>query len=92
MRSIQSPQADPNMLNKLMAIHPALNSQIINNTQRTAIRQEALSSSAQATAALSNYQTLLTRQTSTTSNHNSVQLEASSPFSTAGQFQHARSA
>ncbi|KZV36493.1 hypothetical protein F511_15998 [Dorcoceras hygrometricum] len=85
MRSIQSPPADPNMLNKLMAIHPALNSQIINNTQRTAVGQEALSSSAQATAALSNYQTLLTRQNSTNSNHNSVQLEASSPFSTASQ-------
>ncbi|XP_075494591.1 putative transcriptional regulator SLK2 isoform X1 [Primulina tabacum] len=85
MRSIQGPPADPNMLHKFMAIRPSLNSQMNNNTQRAVVGQEALSSSAQATAALSNYPTLLTRQNSTNSNHNSVHLEASSPFSTASQ-------
>ncbi|XP_073031115.1 LOW QUALITY PROTEIN: probable transcriptional regulator SLK2 [Primulina eburnea] len=49
------------------------------------VGQEALSSSAQATAALSNYPTLLTRQNSANSNRNYVNLEASSPFSTASQ-------
>ncbi|XP_073129883.1 probable transcriptional regulator SLK2 [Henckelia pumila] len=85
MRSIQGPPADPNMLNKLMAIHPSLSSQMNNNTPRAVVRQEALSSSAQATTALSNCPTLLTRENSTNSNHNYVHLEASSPFSTASQ-------
>ncbi|XP_073020494.1 probable transcriptional regulator SLK2 [Primulina eburnea] len=84
MRSIQGPTADANMFNKL-AINPTLGSQMNNTTQCTVVGQEAFSSSAQATSALSNYQTLLTRQNSTNSNHNTVQLESSSPFSTASQ-------
>ncbi|KAI9112077.1 hypothetical protein K1719_016973 [Acacia pycnantha] len=70
---------DRNTLNKLMALHPGLNNQI-NNNPNLVNRGAALSGSAQAALALTNYQNLLMRQNSMNSTPNSLQCEASSSF------------
>ncbi|KAI3471102.1 hypothetical protein Pfo_027765 [Paulownia fortunei] len=76
---LQGLPTDRNTLNKLMAMHPGLNSQM-NNNQHVGGRG-TFSGSAQAALALTNYQNLLMRQNST---NNSLQQEASSPFGTSG--------
>lgn len=76
---------DRNTLNKLMALHPGLNSSMPNNQHL--VGRGALTGSAQPARALTNYQSLLMRQNSMNSNHNnsSLQQEASSPFNTPSQ-------
>ncbi|KAL0452523.1 UNVERIFIED_CONTAM: putative transcriptional regulator SLK2 [Sesamum latifolium] len=77
---VQGLPTDRTALNKLMAVHPGLSSQM-NNNQHVGGRG-ALSGSAQAALALTNYQNLLMRQNSMNSTNNSNQQEAPSPFST----------
>ncbi|KAL0382330.1 UNVERIFIED_CONTAM: putative transcriptional regulator SLK2 [Sesamum calycinum] len=77
---VQGLPTDRTALNKLMPVHPGLSSQM-NNNQHVGGRG-ALSGSAQAALALTNYQNLLMRQNSMNSTNNSNQQEASSPFST----------
>ncbi|XP_020546922.1 probable transcriptional regulator SLK2 isoform X2 [Sesamum indicum] len=77
---VQGLPTDRTALNKLMAVHPGLNSQM-NNNQHVGARG-ALSGSAQAALALTNYQNLLMRQNSMNSTNNSNQHESASPFST----------
>ncbi|KAL5567814.1 hypothetical protein UlMin_024389 [Ulmus minor] len=77
--SAQGMPTDRNALNKLMALHPGLNSQMNNNHHM--VSRGALSGSAQAALALTNYQNhMLMRQNSMNSNPNSMQQEASSSF------------
>lgn len=83
LASVQGMPTDRNTLNKLMALHPGLNNQM-NNNQHMASRG-ALSGSAQAALALTNYQNLLMRQNSMNSNANSLQQEASSSFNNSNQ-------
>lgn len=78
---LQGLPTDRNTLNKIMALHPGLNSQM-NNNQHVGGRG-ALSGSAQTALALTNYQNLL--MNSMNSTNNSIQPEGSSPFSTCGQ-------
>lgn len=73
---MQGLPTDRTAINKLMALHPGLGNQIGNNQQMT--NRGALSGSAQAALALSNYQNLLMRQSSMSSNRSSGQQEASS--------------
>ncbi|KAK4436328.1 putative transcriptional regulator SLK2 [Sesamum alatum] len=80
---VQGLPTDRTALNKLMAMHSGLSSQM-NNNQHVGGRG-ALSGSAQAALALTNYQNLLMRQNSMNSTNNSNQQEASSPFSTTSQ-------
>lgn len=76
--------SDRNTLNKLMSLNPGLNGTMSNNQQL--VGRGALTGSAQAALALTNYQNLLMRQNSMNSAHNSShQQEASSPFSTSSQ-------
>ncbi|KAL0403112.1 UNVERIFIED_CONTAM: putative transcriptional regulator SLK2 [Sesamum radiatum] len=77
---VQGLPTDRTALNKLMAVHTGLGSQL-NNNQHVGGRG-ALSGSAQAALALTNYQNLLMRQNSMNSTNNSNQQEAASPFST----------
>ncbi|KAL0341082.1 UNVERIFIED_CONTAM: putative transcriptional regulator SLK2 [Sesamum radiatum] len=77
---VQGLPTDRTALNKLMPVQPGLSSQM-NNNQHVGGRG-ALSGSAQAALALTNYQNLLMRQNSMNSTNNSNQQEASSPFST----------
>ncbi|PON50847.1 LIM-domain binding protein/SEUSS [Parasponia andersonii] len=81
--SVQGMPTDRNTLNKLMALHPGLNNQMNNNHQM--VNRGALSGSAQAAMALTNYQNLLMRQNSMNSNPNPLQLEASSSFNNSNQ-------
>ncbi|PSS32400.1 Transcriptional regulator SLK2 [Actinidia chinensis var. chinensis] len=84
LSAIQGLPTDRNTLNKLIALHPGLNSQIRNNNHM--VGQGALSGSAQAALALTNYQNLLMRQNSMNSNSNSLQQqEASSSFNNSNQ-------
>ncbi|KAI4351798.1 hypothetical protein L6164_006114 [Bauhinia variegata] len=85
LASVQGLPTDRNTLNKLMALHPGLNHQIDNN--HNMVNRGALSGSAQAAMALTNYQSLLMRQNSTNSNPNSLQREASSSFNSSNQSQ-----
>lgn len=66
----------PSDRNKLMSLHPGLGNQMGNNQQMAG--RGALSGSAQAALALTNYQNLLMRQNSMNSNRSAVQQEASS--------------
>ncbi|CAN4080768.1 unnamed protein product [Withania somnifera] len=76
MGSIQGLPTDRNALNKLMSLHPGLNSQISNTQQMGG--QGPLSGSAQAALALSNFQNSLMRQNSMNSNTSTTQQDASS--------------
>ncbi|XP_059667032.1 probable transcriptional regulator SLK2 [Cornus florida] len=83
LAGIQSMPTDYNTLNKLMALHPGLNSQMSNNHHM--VGRGALSGSAQAALQLTNYQNLMMRQNSMNSNSNSLQQEASSSFNNSNQ-------
>ncbi|KAF4400782.1 hypothetical protein G4B88_001337 [Cannabis sativa] len=83
LASVQGMPTDRNTLNKLMALHPGLNNQMNNNHQM--VNRGALSGSAQAAMALTNYQNLLMRSNSMNSNPNSIQQEASSSFNNSNQ-------
>ncbi|KAJ7970006.1 Transcriptional corepressor SEUSS [Quillaja saponaria] len=83
LASVRGLPTDRNTLVKLMALHPSLNNQMSNN--HNLINRGALSGSAQAALALSNYQNLLMRQNSMNSNSNSLQQEASSSFNNSNQ-------
>ncbi|CAK9160985.1 unnamed protein product [Ilex paraguariensis] len=74
--SIQGLPTDRNTLNKLVALHPVLSSQMSNNHHMAG--RGSLSGSAQAALALTNYHSLLMRQNSMNSNSNSLQQESSS--------------
>lgn len=76
--AIQGLPTDRNTFNKLMALHPGLNDQIGSNQH--IMGRGALSGSAQAALALTNYQNLLMRQNSMNSSRGSLQQEASSSF------------
>ncbi|KAJ6748027.1 LIM-DOMAIN BINDING PROTEIN/SEUSS-RELATED [Salix purpurea] len=80
---VQSLPTDRNTLNKLMALHPGANNHVNSNNQMAG--RGALSGSAQAALALTNYQNLLMRQNSMNSNSCSLQQEAASPFSNSNQ-------
>ncbi|KAL2550344.1 putative transcriptional regulator SLK2 [Forsythia ovata] len=84
MGGVQGMPTDCNTLNKLMALNPGINNQM-NNNQHNMVGRGALSGSAQAALALTNYQNLLRRQNSMNSTHNSIQQEASSSFSNSSQ-------
>ncbi|XP_057476510.1 probable transcriptional regulator SLK2 [Actinidia eriantha] len=84
LANIQGLPTNRNTLNKLIALHPEVNNQMSNNHQM--VSRGALSGSAQAALALTNYQNLLTRQNSMNSNPNLLQHEASSSsFSNSNQ-------
>ncbi|KAK9292107.1 hypothetical protein L1049_020065 [Liquidambar formosana] len=83
LASVQGLPTDRNTLNKLIAMHPGLNSHMNNNHHM--VSRGALSGSAQAALALTSYQHLLMRQNSMNSNPNSVQQEASSSFNNSNQ-------
>ncbi|XP_039044658.1 probable transcriptional regulator SLK2 isoform X2 [Hibiscus syriacus] len=74
---------DRNTLNKLMALHPGINSPMGNSEHM--VGRGILSGSAQAALALSNYQNMLSRQNSMNSNPNSLNQEASSSFNNSNQ-------
>lgn len=81
--NVQGLPTDRNTLNKLMALHPGINNHISNNNHM--VSRGALSGSAQAALALTNYQNLLMRQNSMNSNSNSLQQESPSSFNTSNQ-------
>lgn len=83
LAGIQGLPTDRNTLNKLVGQHPGLNNQISNN--HPMVGRGALSGSAQAALALSNYQNLMMRQNSINSNSNSLQQEATSSFNNSNQ-------
>ncbi|TKY51263.1 transcriptional regulator SLK1 [Spatholobus suberectus] len=83
LANVQGLPTDRNTLNKLMAMHPGLNNKINNNHNMG--NRGALSGSAQAALALTNYQNLLMRQNSMNSNSGSVQREGSSSFNNSNQ-------
>lgn len=76
MGSIQGLPTDRNALNKLMSLHPGVNSQISNNKHMGG--RGALTGSAQAALALSNFQNSFMRQNSMNSNTSTTQQDASS--------------
>ncbi|KAL2540124.1 putative transcriptional regulator SLK2 [Abeliophyllum distichum] len=78
MGGIRGLPTDHDTLNKLMALHPGLNTQMNNNQHM--VGRKPLTGSAQGALALTNYQNMLMRQNSMNSNHNSLQQEASSSF------------
>lgn len=78
LASIQGLPTDRNTINKLMAMHPELDSHGINNHQM--VGRGGLSGSAQAALALTTYQNILMRQNSMNSNPSPHQQEASSSF------------
>lgn len=81
--SVQGLPTDRNTLNKLMALHPGISNNMSNNHHM--VGRGALSGSAQAALALTNYQNLLMRQNSINSNPNSLQQDASSSFNNSNQ-------
>jgi len=83
LASVQGLPTDRNTINKLMALHPGINNHVNSNNQM--VGRGALSGSAQAALALTNYQNLLMRQNSMNSNSCSLQQEAASPFSNSNQ-------
>ncbi|KAK9181735.1 hypothetical protein WN944_024874 [Citrus x changshan-huyou] len=84
LASVQGLPTDRNTLNKLIALHPGgMNNNMSNNYHM--VGRGALSGSAQAALALTNYQNLLMRQNSINSNPNSLQQEASPSFSNSNQ-------
>lgn len=83
LASVQGLPTDRNTLNKLMALHPGLNGHMSNNAHM--VNRGALSGSAQAALALTNYQNLLMRQNSMNSNGNSLHQEGPSSFNSSNQ-------
>ncbi|EEF51439.1 Transcriptional corepressor SEUSS, putative [Ricinus communis] len=83
LANVQGLPTDRNTLNKLMALHPGINNHMSNNHHMA--NRGALSGSAQAALALTNYQNLLMRQNSMTSNSSSLQQEAASSFNNSNQ-------
>lgn len=83
LASVQGLPTDRNTLNKLIALHPALNSHISNSPHM--VNRGALSGSAQAALALTNYQNLLMRQNSLNSNPSTLQQEGPSSFNSSNQ-------
>ncbi|KAJ9139923.1 hypothetical protein P3X46_030615 [Hevea brasiliensis] len=81
--NVQGLPTDRNTLNKLMALHPGINNHVSNNNH--VVSRGALSGSAQAALALTNYQNLLMRQNSINSNSNSLQQESTSSFNSSHQ-------
>ncbi|CAN1755076.1 Probable transcriptional regulator SLK2 [Linum perenne] len=73
LANAQGLPSDRNTLNKLMALYPGINNAINNNGQLA--NRGALNGPAQTAMALSNYQTLLSRQNSMNSNSSSHQQE-----------------
>ncbi|XP_011041611.1 PREDICTED: probable transcriptional regulator SLK2 [Populus euphratica] len=82
LASVQGLPTDRNTLNKLMALHPGINSHVNSNHQM--VGRGTLSGPAQAALALTNFQNLLRRQNSMNSNSSSQQ-EAASPFNNSNQ-------
>ncbi|CAA2956423.1 Hypothetical predicted protein [Olea europaea subsp. europaea] len=78
MGGLQGLPTDRDTLNKLMSLHPGLNTQMNNNQYM--VGRKPLTGSVQGALPLANYQNMLMRQNSTNSNHNSLQQEASSSF------------
>ncbi|KAK7380251.1 hypothetical protein VNO78_32757 [Psophocarpus tetragonolobus] len=76
LANAQGLPTDRNTLNKLMALNPGLNNHI--NNSPNMVNRGALSGSAQAALALTNYQNLLMRQNSLNSSPGSLQREGSS--------------
>lgn len=83
LANVQGLPTDRNTLNKLMALNPGINNQINNNHNMA--NRGALSGSAQAALALSNYQNILMRQNSMNSSPGSLQREGSSSFNNSNQ-------
>ncbi|XVE58599.1 hypothetical protein DITRI_Ditri04bG0182500 [Diplodiscus trichospermus] len=83
LANVQGLPTDRNTLNKLMALHPGMNSPMGNNHHM--VGRGTLSGSAQAALALTNYQKMLNRQNSMNSNPNSLHQEASSSFNNSKQ-------
>ncbi|XP_061348847.1 probable transcriptional regulator SLK2 [Gastrolobium bilobum] len=83
LANVQGLPTDRNTLNKLMAMNPGMNNQINNN--HNMVNRGALSGSAQAALALTNYQNLLMRQNSVNSCPGSLQREGSSSFNNSNQ-------
>ncbi|XP_050220676.1 probable transcriptional regulator SLK2 [Mercurialis annua] len=83
LANVQGLPTDRNTLNKLMALHPGINNHVGNNPSMAG--RGALSGSAQAALALTNYQNLLIRQNSMNSNSSSHQQEGGSPFNNSSQ-------
>lgn len=83
LANVQGLPIDRNTLNKLMALHPGINNHMSNNPHM--VSRGALSGSAQAALALTNYQNLLMRQNSMNSNSNSLQQEPASSFNNSSQ-------
>ncbi|CAN1755081.1 Probable transcriptional regulator SLK2 [Linum perenne] len=78
LANAQGLPSDRNTLNKLMALYPGINNAINNNGQLA--NRGALNGPAQTAMALSNYQTLLSRQNSMNSNSSSHQQQPTSSF------------
>ena len=83
LANVQGLPTDRNTLNKLMALNSGLNNPINNN--HNMVNRGALSGSAQAALALTNYQNLLMRQNSMNSSPSSLQREGSSSFNNSNQ-------
>ncbi|GKU89384.1 hypothetical protein SLEP1_g3526 [Rubroshorea leprosula] len=81
--NVQGLPTDQNTLNKLMALHPGINNPMGNSHDM--VGQGTLGGSAQAALALTNYQNLLIRQNSMSSNPSSLHPEASSSFNNSNQ-------
>ncbi|XP_057774401.1 probable transcriptional regulator SLK2 [Salvia miltiorrhiza] len=79
MGGLQGLPTDRNALNKLMALHPGLNS------QHAGSRGGGLTGSAHSGFAMNNYQNFLMRQNSMNSNNSVNQHDGSSPFNTCSQ-------
>lgn len=84
MGGLQGLPTDRNTLNKLMALHPGLTSQI-NNSQHAGSRGGALTGAPHNGLAMTNYQNLMMRQNSMNSTNSVNQHEGSSPFNTPSQ-------
>ncbi|KAG6426495.1 hypothetical protein SASPL_110718 [Salvia splendens] len=78
MGGLQCLPTDQNTLNKLMALHPGLNS----NSQPAGSRGGALTGSTHGGLAMNDYQNLLMRQNSMNSANSVNQYDGSSPFNT----------
>ncbi|GLT35999.1 hypothetical protein SLA2020_104050 [Shorea laevis] len=83
LANVQGLTTDRSTLNKLMSLHPGINSPTANNHHM--VGRGALSGSAQAALALTNYHNLLTRQNSMTSNPNTLHQESPSSFNNSNQ-------
>ncbi|KAJ8752799.1 hypothetical protein K2173_008534 [Erythroxylum novogranatense] len=83
LASVQGLPTDRNTLNKLTALQPGINNHMSNNHH--VVNRGALSGSAQAALALTNYQNLLMRQNSMNSSSNLIQQESPSSYNNSSQ-------